>query len=100
MVDSVSTILFPMADEFREHGVAKEITRPLGLPARFPDRPFSQVIALSTTNDRLHYGILIPIARRSCSGSETPVVIIHFVDPSDGDQEPNRWWVEDDGKVV
>ena len=32
--------------------------------------------------------------------SETPVVILHFVDPKDGDQEPNRWWVEDDGKVV
>ena len=27
-------------------------------------------------------------------------MIIHFVDPSAGDKEPNRWWVEDDGKVV
>ena len=32
--------------------------------------------------------------------SENPVVIIHFVDPKDGDQPPNRWWVDDDGKVV
>ena len=32
--------------------------------------------------------------------SETPVVIIHFVETSDGDQPPNRWWVENDGKVV
>ena len=32
--------------------------------------------------------------------SETPVVIIHFVETLDGDQPPNRWWVEDDGKVV
>ena len=32
--------------------------------------------------------------------SENPVVILHFVDPKDGDQPPNRWWVEDDGEVV
>ena len=32
--------------------------------------------------------------------SENPVVIIHFVDPKDGDQRPNRWCVDDDGKVV
>ena len=32
--------------------------------------------------------------------SENPVVIIHFVDPKDGDQPPNRWWVEDDGTAV
>ena len=32
--------------------------------------------------------------------SENPVVILHFVDPKDGDQPPNRWWVEEDGTVV
>ena len=32
--------------------------------------------------------------------SENPVVILHLVDPKDGDQPPNRWWVEEDGNVV
>ena len=32
--------------------------------------------------------------------SENSVVIIRIVDTNDGDQPPNRWWMEDDGIVV
>ncbi|SVC66141.1 uncharacterized protein METZ01_LOCUS318995 [marine metagenome] len=39
------------------------------------------------------------MSRRS-NPSENPVGILHFVDPKDGVQPPNQWWVEDDRTVV
>ena len=43
---------------------------------------------------------IIRLEKKIRPSNENHVVIIHFVDPNDGDQAPNRWWVEEDRKVV